>query len=226
MRSSMSILGRRIWQVIQSCLDLAIPFLPFVMPLVLMPLGAGWWWQTAAPAQFAGHREDLLFAYLIYIVVVRLTLLDLMLFYVSRKHRSMHLDLLHIVFLYLVITAVTLVFFALLYDLFGVFELFRYNGAAADQHMRAMQGHSLCVALYISMELFTTLGAGDWIPQTLNAMLAAGIEALLGFIQGGVFFAVLIYAHQNNGKSREKTASPRPRGILERDRITNDINNP
>lgn len=205
MNSSMSIMGRRAWQVVQSCIEPTIPFLPFVMPLVLMPLAAGWWWQSAAPAQFAEHREDLLFAYLIYIVVVRLALLDLMLFYVSRKHRSVHLDLLHIVLLYLVITAVTLVFFALLYDLFGVFELFRYNGAAADQHMQAMQGHSLPVALYISMELFTTLGAGDWIPQTLNAMLASGIEALLGFIQGGVFFAVLIYAHQD-GKSMGKTA--------------------
>jgi len=59
------------------------------------------------------------------------------------------------------------------------------------------------VALYISMELFTTLGLGDWIPQTLNAMLAAGIESLLGLVQGGVFFAVLIYAHQD-GKRGEK----------------------
>jgi hypothetical protein len=50
------------------------------------------------------------------------------------------------------------------------------------------------------MEWFTTLGLGDWIPQTPNAMLAAGMESLLGSIQGGVFFAVLIYAHQD-GKS-------------------------
>ncbi len=47
------------------------------------------------------------------------------------------------------------------------------------------------------------LGLGDWIPQTLNAMLAAGIESLLGFVQGGIFFAVLIYAHQD-GKRGEK----------------------
>jgi hypothetical protein len=204
MKSSMSTMGRRARQVVQSCIEPTIPFLPFIMPLVLTPLAAGWWWRAVAPAQFAEYREDLLFAYLIYIVVVRLSLLDLMLFYVSRKHRSMHLDMLHIVLLYLLTTAVTLVFFALLYDLFGVFELFRYSGAASAQHMQAMQGHSLPVALYISMELFTTLGAGDWIPQTLNAMLAAGIEALLGFVQGGVFFAVLIYAHQD-GKSGGRT---------------------
>ena len=32
----------------------------------------------------------------------------------------------------------------------------------------------------------------------MNAMLASGIEAILGFVQGGVFFAVLIYAHQDS----------------------------
>lgn len=200
----MSLMRVRAWHVVQSYVDPLIRFLPLIIPLLLMPLAAGWWWKVAAPAHFAEYRDDLLFAYLSYIVVVRLALLDLMLFYVSRKHRSMHLDLLHLVFLYLVITAVTVLFFALLYDWYGVFDLYRYNGAAAAQHMQTMQGHSLRVALYISMELFTTLGAGDWIPQGLNAMLASGIEALLGFIQGGVFFAVLIYAHQD-GKSVEKT---------------------
>ncbi len=199
-----SSLCTRAWRVAQPHIEPIIPFLPFIMPLLLMPLAAGWWWRAAAPAQFAEYREDLLCAYLIYIVVVRFALLDLMLFYVSRKRRSIRLDLLYIVLLYLEITAVTLLFFGLLYNLFGVFDLFRYNGAAAAQHMQAMQGHTLRVALYISMELFTTLGAGDWIPLTLNAMLAAGIEALLGFIQGGVFFAVLIYAHQD-GKSGSKT---------------------
>ena len=170
--------------------------MPFIMPLLLLPLAAGWWWQSTFPSQFAHHREGILLGFLIYIVVIRFTLLDLMLFYVSSHHSSIHLDLLHIVFLYLEITIVTMLFFTLLYDLFGVFSLFRYNGPAAGEHMALMQGHNLRVAFYISMELFTTLGAGDWIPQTLNAMLAAGIEALLGFIQGGVFFAVLIYAHQ------------------------------
>jgi len=186
----------RAGQVAQSRIRL-IPILPFTIPLLLLPLVMGWWWRSAAPAQFAAHRDDLLVACLIYIVVVRFALLDLMLFYVSRNRRSMHLDLLHIVFLYLEVTAVTLLFFALLYEVFGVFDLFRYNGAGAVQQMQAMQGHSLRVAMYISLELFTTLGLGDWVPQTLNAMLAAGIEAFLGLVQGGVFFAVLIYAHQD-----------------------------
>jgi len=178
-----------------------IPVLPFVIPLMLAPLLLAWGWKEQYPAHFATHREDILFGFLIYIVIVRFFLLDLMLFYVSRKRRSMHLDLLNIVFLYLEITAVTLLYFALLYELFGVFDLFRYNGAEEVQHMLLMQPHSLRVALYISMELFTTLGLGDWIPRPLNAMLAAGIESLLGFVQGGVFFAVLIYAHQDRGAS-------------------------
>jgi len=148
------------WKLIQSFIETMIPFMPFIMPLLLIPLAAGWWWQTAAPAQFAEHSEDLLFAYLIYIVVIRFALLDMMLFYVSSRRRSIHLDLLHIVFLYLEITILTLLFFALLYDLFGVFNLFQYNAAADAQKMQTMRGHSLRVALYISMELFTTLGVG------------------------------------------------------------------
>jgi hypothetical protein len=168
---------------------------------MLTPLLLAWMVKVEYPAYFSTHSEDIQVGLLIFIVIVRFFLLDLMLFYVSHKRRSMHLDLLHIVFLYLEITAVTLLYFAALYELFGVFELFRYNGAQETQHMLLMQPHSFRVALYISMELFTTLGLGDWIPVTLNAMLAAGIESLLGFVQGGVFFAVLIYAHQDRGSS-------------------------
>lgn len=199
----MTTVSKRALQLVQSRIRL-IPVLPFIIPLLLAPLAAGWWWQTKSPAQFTAWREDLLFAYLIYVVAVRFALLDLMLFYVTRKRREIHLDLLHIVFLYLEITAVTLLFFALLYELFGVFDLFRYNGADTSRQMLAMREHEFPVALYISMELFTTLGLGDWIPQTLNAMLAAGIESVLGFVQSGVFFAVLIYAHQDD-KGRGKS---------------------
>lgn len=138
-----------------------------------------------------------MFAYLLYIVIVRFTLLDVMLFYVANKHRSMHLDLLRLVFLYLEVTAFTLFFFALMYLQFGVFDLFAYNARGAFAHSDILQAHPFRVSLYISVALFTTLGIGDWVPQTLNAMMAASIEAILGFIQGGVFFAVLIYAHQD-----------------------------
>jgi hypothetical protein len=47
---------------------------------------------------------------------------------------------------------------------------------------------------------FTTLGSGDWLPQTLNAMIAVTSEAILGVIQGGVFVAIIIYGHQNRVK--------------------------
>jgi hypothetical protein len=51
--------------------------------------------------------------------------------------------------------------------------------------------------------LFTTLGLGDWITQTLDGMLAAGIESVLGFVQGGVFFAVLMDAQQDGMRGEE-----------------------
>jgi hypothetical protein len=175
-----------------------LPWLPLLIPLLLLPLTIGWVWQAAAPLSFNRNRETLLLGYLVYIVLARFALLDLMLFYVAHKRRSMHIDLLHIVSLYLEVTAVTLLFFALAYQQFGVFELFAYNGRGMPAYVQDLQSHSMAVALYISVALFTTLGLGDWVPQTLNAMLAAGIESILGFIQGGVFFAVLIYAHKDS----------------------------
>ena len=174
-----------------------LPWLPGLIPLMLSPLLIGWGWQTLAPAEFSYWREDLMFAYLLYIVIVRFALLDVMLFYVAHKRRSVHLDLLHLVFLYLEVTACTVLFFALLYQQFGVFDLFTYNAQGTLAHSETLQAHPFRVSLYISVAFFTTLGIGDWVPQTLNAMLAAGIEAILGFVQGGVFFAVLIYAHQD-----------------------------
>jgi hypothetical protein len=38
--------------------------------------------------------------------------------------------------------------------------------------MLAMQPQDLRVALSISVDLFTTLGLGEWIPHTFNALLA------------------------------------------------------
>jgi hypothetical protein len=56
--------------------------------------------------------------------------------------------------------------------------------------------------MYISTVTFTTLGSGDWIPQTLPAMIAVISEVILGVVQGGVFVAIVIYAHQNKGRGR------------------------
>ena len=112
----------------------------------------------------------------------------------------MHLDLLHLVFLYLEVTAFTLLFFALMYQQFGVFDLFTYNAQGTLADSQALQAHPFRVSLYISVAFFVTLGIGDWVPQTLNAMMAAGIEAILGFVQSGVFFAVLICAHQDGNQ--------------------------
>jgi hypothetical protein len=166
------------------------------MPLLLLPLAAGWGWRSLDPVSFAANSETALIVFLAYIAVVRFLLLDLMLYYISRRRRAVNFDLLHIVLMYLEVSVVTALYFALLFHLMGVFTLFRYNGTLPSAQVQSLEMHPLSVALYISLELFTTLGLGDWVPQTLNAMWATGIEALLGFVQGGVFFAVLLYAHQ------------------------------
>lgn len=164
---------------------------------MLLPLLIGWGWQTFAPVSFERRHEDLLFAYLLYIVLVRFALLDMMLFYVARSRRSMRLGLLHLVFLYLEVTTFTLLFFGLLYQQFGVLHLFAYNGPNDLEHMLNLQDHTFRVSMYISVGMLAKMGHSGWVPQTLNAMLASSIEALLGFVQSSVFFAVLIYAHQD-----------------------------
>ncbi|SFV54960.1 hypothetical protein MNB_SV-14-97 [hydrothermal vent metagenome] len=57
--------------------------------------------------------------------------------------------------------------------------------------------------MYISTVTFTTLGSGDWIPQTLPAMVAVISEVILGVVQGGVFVAIVIYAHQNKNSGQK-----------------------
>ncbi len=175
----------------------ALPWLPLLIPALQAPLLLNWAWQVAAPEAFRRYREEMLLASLFYIVAVRFALLDLTLFYVAKSRRSLRVDLLRIVFLYLEVTVVTVLFFAFLYHQFGVFELFAPGANSSPAWLATLHRHPVVLSAYISAELFTTLGLGDWVPQTVGAMLAAGVEALLGFIQSGVFFALLIYAHQD-----------------------------
>jgi hypothetical protein len=102
-----------------------------------------------------------------------------------------------IVGLYLEITLITISFFALMFYLFDLFELFNYNGDISPLLLAQIKQHQLITAFYISTTTFSTLGIGDWIPQTLNAMVAVSIEVILGIVQAGVFMAIIIYALQN-----------------------------
>ncbi len=174
-----------------------LQFLPVLLPLLLLPLLLEWEWRLAHPEWFHRNYENILFADIAYIFAVRLLVLDVMLFYVGRARHALHAALLRIVALYLEITAVTITYFALLYYLFGVFSLFHFSVTIAPVKLAAIEAHSFLTALYISAETFTTLGLGDWVPQTLNAMFALSVEALLGMIQSGVFLAIIIYAHQS-----------------------------
>ncbi len=76
------------------------------------------------------------------------------------------------------------------------------TGINANRSIEAAEGrwkiqHGFLAALYISTVTFTTLGLGDRVPQTLNAMMAVSAEVILGVVQAGVFMAIVIYALQN-----------------------------
>jgi hypothetical protein len=84
--------------------------------------------------------------------------------------------------------------------MFDVFSLFHLNATLKPENLEVVHNHSFVTSVYISAVTFTTLGSGDWLPQTLNAMIAVTSEAILGVIQGGVFVAIIIYGHQNREK--------------------------
>ena len=107
------------------------------------------------------------------------------------------MTLIRIVGLYLEITLVTILYFSLLFYIFGVFELFKYNADIGVMQLAIIKKHEFLSAFYISTVSFTTLGLGDWVPQSLNAMMAISAEVILGVVQAAVFMAIIIYAQQN-----------------------------
>ncbi|BAO44913.1 ion channel [Thiolapillus brandeum] len=175
----------------------SLTYAPLLLPLILVPLLGEWAWKTYHPVFFSRNKELFLVADIIYIVIVRLALLDAMLFLFSRSVHALHITLIRIVALYLEITVVTILYFALMFYIFDVFHLFQYNASIGPEQLANIKDHDFLAAFYISTVSFTTLGLGDWVPQSLNAMMAISTEVILGVVQAGVFMAIMIYAHQN-----------------------------
>ncbi len=170
---------------------------PIALPLLLLPLLFEYFIKWQFPLFFSDNREDLMLASLGYIVLARFILLDFMLYLFSSSNMKLHVTLMKIVGLYLEITLITITFFALMFNLFNLFELFDYNGHINPELLAQIKQHEFITAFYISTVTFSTLGLGDWLPQTLNAMIAVSIEVILGIVQAGVFMAIIIYALQN-----------------------------
>jgi len=171
-----------------------------VLPLVLLPLVFEVALHGMQPEWFDLYREKILIANILYIVLARFTMLDAAVYIFSRSKNHVHLALIQIVLLYLEVTIITIVFYAVLFNMFDVFSLFHLNSQFPAENLKMIQEHSFVTSMYISTVTFTTLGSGDWIPQTLPAMIAVISEVILGVVQGGVFVAIVIYAHQNKGK--------------------------
>ncbi len=173
-------------------------FAPFILPLILLPLFGEWLYKIYFTESFNLQKEYFLSFNILYIVIIRFALLDAMLFLFTRSSRhSLHITLIRIVGLYLEITLITIFYFALLFYIFDVFALFQYNAGIGDEQLSIIEQHDFLSALYISTVVFTSLGLGDWVPQSINAMMAVSAEVILGVVQAAVFMAIVIYAHQN-----------------------------
>ncbi|RUM73119.1 MAG: metal transporter [Sulfurovum sp.] len=171
-----------------------------VLPLVLLPLLLELFLQSRYSVWFETYRDEILIGNIVYIVLARFAVLDAAVYIFSRSKSHTHLALIQIVLLYLEITVITIIFYASLFNMFDVFSLFHLNSQFSPENLRMIQEHSFVTSMYISTVTFTTLGSGDWIPQTLPAMMAVISEVILGVVQGGVFVAIVIYAHQNKGR--------------------------
>jgi hypothetical protein len=167
------------------------------IPVILLPLLAEWYLHMHNSSFFMNYHDEILIANIIYIVAARFALLDTAIYIFSRSKHHFHMALIQVVFLYLEVTVVTIVYYAIVFDIFDVFALFHLNSELSPQNLLIIHEHSFMTSMYISTVTFTTLGSGDWIPQTLNAMAAVVSEVILGVVQGGVFVAIIIYAHQN-----------------------------
>lgn len=175
-----------------------LAYAPVLMPLILLPLLAEWVLKSLHPVWFEQQNEIFFVFNIVYIVFVRLALLDVMLFLFTHTSRfRLHVTLIRIVGLYLEITLITILYFALMFYIFDVFNLFHYNANIDADQLANIKKHDFLSAMYISTVSFTTLGLGDWVPQNLKAMMAVSTEVILGVVQAAVFMAIIIYAHQN-----------------------------
>jgi hypothetical protein len=178
--------------------DIKLVFL--VLPLVLLPLVIELWMHMSGMSFIEEHKKFFLGIDILYIVLARFALLDTALYLFSHSSHTTNRTIIHIVLLYLEITVITILYYAIVFYIFDVFSLFHLNSDFTPENLAMVKAHDFITAFYISTVTFTTLGSGDWIPQTIHAMLAVSSEVILGIIQGGVFVAILIYAHQNRNE--------------------------
>ncbi len=170
------------------------------LPMILIPILLEWGFHIIELDFFEHNRDTFLIADILYIVIARFALLDSALYIFTHTKHPTNTTLMHIVLLYLEITVLTVLYYAIVYNIFDVFSLFHLNSNFTPENLKIVHEHSFIASFYISTVTFTTLGSGDWIPQTLSAMIAVSSEVILGVIQGGVFVAIIIYGHQNKGE--------------------------
>ena len=168
-----------------------------ILPLLLTPILVELIFYFNEVDFFIKHKEAFLFGDILYIVLARFILLDTALYIFTHTKHPTNATLMHVVLLYLEITVITILYYAVVYYIFGIHQLFHLNSNFSPENLKMVNEHGFITAFYISTVTFSTLGSGDWIPQTINAMLAVSSEVILGVVQGGIFISIIIYGHQN-----------------------------
>lgn len=145
-----------------------VKYLPVLLPLIWLPLFI----EYLVNPELLMLHDTIIFGFdLVYIFVVRFFILDLILYFITKNDRTARFALLEIVFLYLEVTFITVTYFGFMYDLFGVFRLFRFSGVDPAL-VASVTKHTLVLSMYISVQNFTTLGLGDWQPNVLSSIVS------------------------------------------------------
>ena len=99
----------------------------WILPLVLLPILFELFLNHINPMFFKTYKDEVLIANIIYIVVTRFAILDSAVYIFSRSTFHIHLALMQIVLLYLEITVITIIFYAILFDILDVFSPVSYT---------------------------------------------------------------------------------------------------
>ena len=138
------------------------------LPFILLPLVVEWYFHLQELSIFSKYKYEILLTNIAYIVIVRFLLLDTAIYIFSRFQHTIHIALMQVVLLYLEITVITILYYAIVFHIFDVFTLFHLSATLTPENLKDIHEHSLITSMYISTVTFTTLGSGDWIPQTLS----------------------------------------------------------
>ena len=122
--------------------DVHMAFL--ILPLLLIPILIELYLHFKEVQFFIKYKEVFLFGDILYIILARFILLDTALYIFTHTKHPTNATLMHVVFLYLEITVITMLYYAIVYYIFGVHHLFHLNSDFSPENLKIINSHRDC----------------------------------------------------------------------------------